>query len=431
MAIVAEHASSRFGGEAALALHYFRVLRRRGLPVWLVTHARTRGELDALFSNDVRIVYIEDSRWHRAMWSVGRRLPAFIAYVTTSFLSRLATQLSQRRVVRKLVRDQGVTVVHQPMPVSPREPSLLHGFDVPVVIGPMNGGMDYPRAFARHRVGLEGALMWLGRTAAAVLNAMLPGKRKAAALLVANERTRLALPKGVTPNVIELVENGVDLGLWNGEAAEDSKAARDGTTTFIFMGRLVDWKAVDLLLHAFAKACRQTPMRVWILGDGEQRASLEGLAAELGIAGSSVSDIGKVHFTGWLAQQECAARLAAADCLVLPSLLECGGAVVLEAMSMAKPVIATAWGGPLDYLDPSCGVLVAPNSRESVIEGFAAAMLDLAGSPSRRAQMGRCARAKVRREFDWELKVDRMLGIYQEAIARHREHRAGAIRKGG
>ncbi len=43
--IAAEHASARFGGEAALPLHYFRVLRKRGIPVWLVTHARTRDEL--------------------------------------------------------------------------------------------------------------------------------------------------------------------------------------------------------------------------------------------------------------------------------------------------------------------------------------------------------------------------------------------------
>ena len=43
--IVADHASARFGGEAVLPIHYFRELRARGLPVWLLTHARTRDEL--------------------------------------------------------------------------------------------------------------------------------------------------------------------------------------------------------------------------------------------------------------------------------------------------------------------------------------------------------------------------------------------------
>jgi glycosyltransferase involved in cell wall biosynthesis len=54
----------------------------------------------------------------------------------------------------------------------------------------------------------------------------------------------------------------------------------------------------------------------------------------------------------------------------LPSLFECGGAVVLEAMARGCQFVATAWGGPLDYLGDSCGILVQPNSREALIVGF-------------------------------------------------------------
>ena len=179
------------------------------------------------------------------------------------------------------------------------------------------------------------------------------------------------------------------------------------------MGRLVDWKAVDLLLRAFSQASREAPMRLWILGDGAQRGGLEALASQLGIAGSDAEASGTVHFAGWLAQADCAERLTRADCLVLPSLLECGGAVVLEAMSMGKPVIATAWGGPMDYLDPSCGVLVPPDSRESIVDRFAAAMIEMARSGSLRRQMGERGLAKVRSQYDWELKVDQILTIYR------------------
>ena len=415
--IVAEHASARFGGEAALPLHYFRVLEQRGVPVWLVSHARTRDELAELYPGSDRIVYVADTGWHRLLWRLGTRLPASIAYITTGFLSRLSTQLAQRRIVRRMVGEHGIDVVHQPMPVSPREPSMLHGFGVPVVIGPMNGGMDYPPAFRRSRAGIEQALLRAGRAASVVLNALMPGKRRAAALLVANERTRRALPKGASSHVIELVENGVDLGLWRDPGA--GKRRFDEAATFVFMGRLVDWKAVDLLLRAFAVARVQAPMRLWILGDGEQRAPLEALARSLDLPIGASQEVGAVFFSGWLTQAACVARLSAADCLVLPSLLECGGAVVLEAMSLAKPVIATAWGGPLDYLDTACGVLVDPASAESLVDAFAAAMVALARSPETRAQMGQRALAKVREEFDWDLKVDRMMDIYLDAIHRH------------
>ena len=415
--IAAEHASARFGGEAALPLHYFRVLRRRGVPVWLLTHARTRAELSGLYPGDPNIHFIEDTAFHRAMWKIGLRLPDAIAYVTTGFLSRVSTQLAQRRLARRLVREHGITVVHQPIPVSPREPSTLHGLGAPVLIGPMNGGMDYPPAFRRHRGIAERVLYAVGRASATVLNWLVPGKRRAATLIVANRRTREALPAGLATEVVELVDNGVDLSLWQ---APDTPAGHvaDATTTFVYMGRLVDWKAVDLIVQAFAQARKKAPMRLWILGDGSERARLEGLAVTLCLPRDPALP-GTIHFAGWLSQAECAARLREADALVLPSLLECGGAVVLEAMSLAKPVIATAWGGPLDYLDADCGWLVEPQSPEAIIEGFAAAMFELAGSPALRRRLGAHGLERVRREFDWEIKVDRMLDLYVKCLGRH------------
>jgi glycosyltransferase involved in cell wall biosynthesis len=414
--IAAEHASARFGGEAALPLHYFRVLRRRGVPVWLLTHARTRVELSGLYPGDDHIHFIEDTGFHRTMWRIGQRLPDPIAYATTGFLSRVSTQLAQRRLARRLVREHGITVVHQPMPVSPREPSTLHGLGAPVLIGPMNGGMDYPPAFRRHRGIAERVLYAVGRASATVLNRLMPGKRRAATLIVANRRTREALPAGP----------GHRGRRARGErrrpepvagARHPAEHAADATTTFVYMGRLVDWKAVDLVVQAFAQARTKVPMRLWILGDGSERGRLEALAVALGLPHDPVLP-GAIHFAGWLPQAECAARLHEADALVLPSLLECGGAVVLEAMSLAKPVIATAWGGPLDYLDADCGLLVEPRSREAIVEGFAAAMLELAGSPALRRRLGARGLERVRREFDWEIKVDRMLDLYSKCLGR-------------
>jgi glycosyltransferase involved in cell wall biosynthesis len=418
--IVSEHASAQFGGEAALPLHYFRVLRNRGVDVWLITHSRTRDELARLYPDEKRIHYIEDTRLHWMMWRIGSRLPAQISYFTTGFISRFSTQMAQRRIVRRLLASERIDVIHQPMPVSPREPSMMYGFGVPVVIGPMNGGMDYPPNFRRHRGGAERVLLGVGRWSAGMLNWLMPGKRKAAALLVANQRTQKALPRGVCPQVIEIVENGVDLSLWRAPSSEPSvsPAGAGDVATFVFLGRLVEWKAVDLLVNAFKRACARAPMRLMIIGDGDERVRLQVLAESLGILDPGNVEVADnaIHFKGWLPQQACAQELQQAHCLVLPSLLECGGAVVLEAMSMGKPVIATAWGGPLDYLDDSCGILVLPRDRESLINGLADAMVRLATSPEEREQMGRNGRAKVLRDYDWEVKVDRILQVYRDAM---------------
>ena len=440
--IVAEYASAQFGGEAILPLHYFRKLRSRGIETILVVQDRTKEHLQTLFPDEHdHIHFIPDNSLHVWLNQVSHRLPSRIGSVTTGLLSYLYTQTFQRRVVRQLVKKYQIDVVHQPVPVSPKQPSLMFNVGAPVVIGPMNGGMNFPPAFQGERSRLEAVTLAVGRWAARWINQLLPGKPKASVLLVSNPRTRAALPVVRSSRVIELTENGVDLDLWQAPKPVSTPVAslvasavaapaeekvltqrsqgyaspsqtgfsQIGVPRFVFIGRLVDWKAVDLLLHAFQPIAAQTNAVLEIIGDGAMRPVLETLTSDLGL-----SD--RVTFRGWLSQPECAISLQQSSALVLPSLYECGGAVVLEAMAMSRPVIATNWGGPADYLDDTCGILVDPTSRPDFIAGLTAAMLRLANSPDLMEAMGKAGSAKVRQQFSWDSKVDRILEIYRLAI---------------
>ncbi len=415
--IVAEHASLKFGGEAALPVHYYRVLRRRQIPVWLVVHERTRGELESLFPLDGdRIVYVPDTKAHLLVWRLSQLVPDRISSFTAGFLLRIMTQIAQRREIRRLLREQAISIVHQPIPVSPKEPSLIFGMSVPVIIGPMNGGMNYPPGFRKLQGSTERLALATGRRLADFMNWLMPGKRKASMLLVANERTRAALPRGVCSHIVNLVENGVDLALWSQPPTAENERTTQ-SVRFVFMGRLVALKAVDLLLTAFKQASAQTAMSLSIIGGGDEQANLEQMAGCLGILGDGSDQPGKVSFLGWMAQSECARLLTQSDALVLPSMHECGGAVVLEAMAMEVPVIATAWGGPAEYLDSSCGILVEPSSKEAFVENLTLALVRLATHPQERRAMGKAGRLKVIRDFDWETKVDRMLEHYRSCMA--------------
>ena len=407
--IVAEHASYRFGGEAVLPLHYFSRLRARGVEAWLVVHARTKPELDVLFAEDKdRLRYIEDAWFHKLLFWFSRFLPRRVSEATIGLLSQLITQHLARRVVLELIERESVNAVHQPIPVSPRFPSLMANLGVPVIIGPMNGGMDYPPAFQNSESVLSRTSIRMGRHLSNIVNSILPGKKLASVLLVANQRTRLALPACCQGKVIELPENGVDLTIWpplneNIEAPYGTKNAPH----FIFIGRLVDWKGVDMAIEALGHIPNAT---LEIIGDGPMRLEWQQLAENLGISA-------RVFFSGWLAQKTCAARLQSALALVLPSVYESGGAVVLEAMATGTPVIATRWGGPVDYLDATCGLLVEPSSRPVLLEGLAAAMQKLIAAPELGRHLGINGRERVRKIFDWEKKVDCMIGIYGQAAA--------------
>jgi glycosyltransferase involved in cell wall biosynthesis len=292
---------------------------------------------------------------------------------------------------------------------------MMHGLGVPVVIGPMNGGMEYPPAFRRMQGPADRIGIAIGRRIANLMNWLIPGKRDAAILLVANERTRAALPSGTRGQLKTIVENGVDLNLWKTPALK-SNDLEPSITRFAYVGRLVDWKAIDKLLVAFKHASAAAEMSLLIIGDGSERRNLEKIAEDLQLLNKGGDLPGTVSFLGWMSQAACATQLQQCDVLVLPSLLECGGAVVLEAMAMGIPVIATAWGGPADYLDGACGILVEPTSAEAFLANLSTALVRLAKDPDERGAMGKAGRRKVIEDFDWEAKVDRMLGIYREAV---------------
>lgn len=415
--IVAQNASTVYGGEAVLPVHYFRGLRALGHSVNLIAHERNRADLEAHFGEGCDALhFIPDTRLHRLIWRLGVGFPAKIEEALFGNLMNLLNEVHQKRLIRELVAAGKVDIIHQPMPVSPKAPSSIHGFGVPVVVGPMNGGMTWPEGYDDFQRRSERLFARTGRALSAVVHRLIPGKRRAAALVVANERTRAALPPGSSPHVVELVENGVDLSTWHGDRLASGSGSED--LVLVFMGRLVAWKALDVTLHALRLALDDgVRVRLEVLGDGKERRRLQELTADLGLDDH-------VQFHGFMPQPDCVQVLAGADALILNSLYECGGAVVLEAMSMGLAVIGPDWGGPADYLDETCGILVHPAPRETYAARIAEAIGVLAADPDRRVRMGRAGAARVRRDFDWAVKVDKMVSIYRAALGQQ-ARRAG------
>ncbi|PHV62944.1 glycosyltransferase family 4 protein [Cyanobacterium aponinum] len=423
--IISEHASLKFGGEAALPLHYFRVLRQRKIDVWMIVHERTKTELNQIFAHDLeRIFFIKDSFLHKLVFFLGKPFPSRISYFTFGFLLRMLTQFSTKKLAKFLIKEYQIDLIHQPIPVSPKEPSMIYDMGVPIIIGPMNGGMNYPKGFKDRESPWTHLFLELGRNFSNFINILIPGKIKADLLLVANKRSKNALPQCLQNKyIIELVENGVDLSIWQQEIETNFHATKKNLKEIkiVYLGRLVSWKGVDLLLVAFKDLIAilsEYKITLEIIGEGKQRTVLEKQAQSLGLIIDNNDNCvsSKIAFQGQLSQKDCAQHLKSADMMVLPSLYECGGAVVLEAMAMKIPVIATNWGGPADYLDETCGILVDPDSEASFIQNLTQAMEKLILNPDLRKSMGEMGYNKVINQFDWEKKIDRILEIYLNSI---------------
>jgi glycosyltransferase involved in cell wall biosynthesis len=165
--------------------------------------------------------------------------------------------------------------------------------------------------------------------------------------------------------------------------------------------RLIEQKGVVYGLRAFAQIAPQfPPAHVVIAGDGALRGTLEAEARKLGISQ-------RVHFLGW--REDTANILAALDVLLMPSLWEGFGLVLLEAMAQTVPIIGSAVSAiPEVVVDGETGLLAPPRDADAL----ASALAQLLGDEGLRRHMGLMGQDRVESVFSVEQMVTATLNLY-------------------
>jgi len=163
--------------------------------------------------------------------------------------------------------------------------------------------------------------------------------------------------------------------------------------------RLVRHKGHQFLLPAMASLFPRFPeMRLVMAGTGPDEAWVRGIVGELGI-----SD--RVVFAGYMRERADIDRhLAACDVFALPSLDEPFGQLLVEAMALRRPIVATTAGGIPEVVDGSTAVLVPPGDSAAL----AAAVEALRGDPAGRRAMGEAGRRRVEEAFTLDAMIDRV-----------------------
>ncbi len=135
---------------------------------------------------------------------------------------------------------------------------------------------------------------------------------------------------------------------------------------FAFIGRMEDQKGVKYLLEAAAGLKKSGQLfRLTMGGDGPLMENLQQLAEKLDIKA-------EVSWLGRLSREEVKATLQTCDAFVLPSLHENHPLVLLEAMAMGKPIIATRCGGSEEIVATQAGVIVEPGNAAMLAEAMKA-----------------------------------------------------------
>ncbi len=176
---------------------------------------------------------------------------------------------------------------------------------------------------------------------------------------------------GVTGK-ISVIPNGVDASKFDfpvdRAAIKEKICGSKSSKMILFLGRLVYQKGVNVLIGAMpgiVTSCSSVKcdVKLVIVGEGSMREQLKKDAAYLGVSSHVV-------FTGYLDDYTVRSLLKAVDVVVVPSLYEPFGIVVLEAMAAKTPVVASDVGGLSELISAGEGVKVPPNNSESLAEGI-------------------------------------------------------------
>jgi glycosyltransferase involved in cell wall biosynthesis len=258
----------------------------------------------------------------------------------------------------------------------------LRGADVP---------SDEVKRFAKQYKVLRPFIRWLWHDADALV-AVSNGLRSYA------KETAPDLP-------IQVIPNAIDLSAFMPPVQRET----DGPVRLLYVGRFNTFKNVETLVEAVGKLSRMDvgEFELELVGEGEQRSTLERMVSELGLAR-------RVHFVGWVARDHIADHYRCADIFVTATTWEGMPNTVLEAMACGLPIVGTQASGLRELVhDGLNGYLVPIKDPDALSQALAR----LIGNGYERRRMGRQSRKLAESEFAWEYIAEQYVKIYEQVMA--------------
>ena len=382
----------------------------RNADVHLVTHIRNRDAIARQGWREGIDFTVIDTEWvTRRIWDLahllgGRNNKGWTIHQALAPLGCFAFEAAVWRRFRADLIGGSYDIVHRVTPMSPTTPSLLaprlKRLGIPLVVGPINGGVPWPAGFG-DRMRKERELLSHFRNAFKLIPGYRSMRRDAAAMLAGSLFTLSELPGDAAGRSFYFPENGIDPTRFDKPRTRRAQLPLRGA----FVGRLVPYKAADVLIRAAQGLLRQGLLHLDIVGDGPEHAALVAQIAELGLKD-------RVTMHGNVEHQRVQDILANCDFLACPSIREFGGGVVLEAMALGVAPIVADYGGQTELVDESCAIRVPFSNANNLEAGFRNALWSIARDPACLDVMGNNANARVAAYFTWDRKAEQIGRIY-------------------
>ncbi len=384
--------------------------------VTLATHVRNRENIEKAGPTGFEIAYIDNEWIASPMFKAARviRGGEEIGWSTSmifNYLPYLAFEHGVWKRFKPQLASGDFDIVHRITPMSPTLPSwLAHKVKQPFVIGPLNGNLDWPAAFAAEQAREKEKLRKLRD-----FYKYLPYARStyddAAAVLSAFSHTRNDLARVEDARIISFPEIGFDPEIFHANGAKPAGSrSTDGKIHFLYAGRLVPYKLPELPLQAFAKSEILRQHHLHVVGDGPERDRMQAVIDEHGLCEC-------ITLHGRKTQGEVADMMREVDAFVFPSIRELGAGVVIESMACGNHVLVSDYGAPGDLAGQGRGACVPMAEFDGLVDGFKTEMEYCVTDPAAMAITAARAQAYAEEGYPWAQKGRKTKEVYDAVLS--------------
>jgi glycosyltransferase involved in cell wall biosynthesis len=407
--IIAEAANPELASVPLVGWSHAEALARV-VQAHLVTQVRNREAiLRKGWREGIEFTAIDSERVAAPAHRIGSRLPGgwTTKMAVTAITYRYFEHLLWKRFQAELASGRW-DIVHRITPLSPTVPSIiakrLAKLGIPFVIGPLNGGVPWPKEFDSARRS-EGEWLSYVRDVYKLIPGYRSTRRHASAIICGSKATMEQMPQWCRHKCHYMPENAIDPRRFSKQV--------EGPVRFplrvAFVGRLVPYKCPDLLVEAAAPLIRGGKVGLDIIGDGPLMPRLRAMVKELGIETG-------VRLDGWVQHEMLQERLVESDVLGFPSIREFGGGVVLEAMALGLCPVVVDYGGPGELVEQGCGFKIPMTTRADLVTRFREILSELCEGRECVRRHGRHAREHVFDRFTWDRKAQAVADLYQTTM---------------
>ncbi len=378
--------------------------------VHIVTHVRNKQAiLSAGLIDGDDLTFIDSEAIARPLWRISNLLRGGIGkgWTTTTAISVISYYYFEIMVWKrfgKAIRAGKFDLVHRITPLSPTTPSIIarkcQRANIPFVLGPLNGGVPWPKGFDSAR---RQEKEWLSYVRDAYK--LLPGYRSTlqstTALLIGSKDTLAQVPAKYHEKCIYIPENAID-------PAKFFRVAGLGDAHVLhacFVGRLVPYKGPDMLLEAATPLLRENRLHLDIIGDGPLMPILQEIIKKDGLSPA-------VTLHGWIAHSALQEVMCRSQVFAFPSIREFGGGVVLEAMALGLVPVVVDYAGPAELVTPNTGYKLPLARREKIVSSLSDKLKMLASDRQALVPMMIAARERVHDLFTWAAKARQIREVY-------------------